>query len=396
MEQIFEEACAERTIPGAVLLAANGTGTFKYENVFGSSSLKDASAKTPLRMDTMMWIASCTKLLTSIAALQLVDRGQLKLDDDVGSILPELTNLDILNGFEEDKPQLTKATNKITLRLLLTHSSGLAYDSSDPLLNQWRAFKGEGISPGTTILECYLTPLLYEPGTAWSYGPGLDFVGLMIERVTGSTLQEYLEKNIWQVLGITDMAFHLEQHEDLRERLADMSMRDPSGGQAIHSPDRSWRGDFTDNSGGAGLYSSASEYFRVVQAVLQNDERLLKRSTVEVMFKPQLTEQSRVSLMKTLARPEFAAPMGGLSGEVKKDHSLAGLLQMDDVPGGWKKGTLTWGGMPNLTWFVDRKSDLCGLYASQILPYGEPRSLEMRDVFIKALYEQAEGGSIRM
>lgn len=77
----------------------------------------------------------------------------------------------------------------------------------------------------------------------------------MIERVTGSTLQDYLETNIWQVLGIKDMAFHLEQREDLRERLADMSTRDPSGGQAIHSADRFWRENFTDDSGGGGLYS---------------------------------------------------------------------------------------------------------------------------------------------
>lgn len=125
MEEIFEKACAEHSIPGAVLLAANSSGmhssllccevhshllrgSFKYENVFGSSSLKDLSSKPALKMDDVMWIASCIKLLTSIAALQLVDRGQFTLNDDVGTILPELANLDIITGFKDEKPQLTK------------------------------------------------------------------------------------------------------------------------------------------------------------------------------------------------------------------------------------------------------------------------------------------------
>lgn len=140
MEQVFEEACKEHIIPGAVLLAANGSGTlyqslerrltsylilgtFKYENVFGSRSLKDISAKNPLKKDDIMWTASCTKLMTSIAALQLVERGSLSLDEDVASILPELTNLDILTGFEDDRPQLTKASDKITLRYAISRLS---------------------------------------------------------------------------------------------------------------------------------------------------------------------------------------------------------------------------------------------------------------------------------
>ncbi|KAI4114730.1 MAG: hypothetical protein LQ338_007962 [Usnochroma carphineum] len=397
MEQVFEEACKEHIIPGAVLLAANGSGTFKYENVFGSRSLKDISAKNPLKKDDIMWTASCTKLMTSIAALQLVERGSLSLDEDVASILPELTNLDILTGFEDDRPQLTKASDKITLRLLLTHSSGFCYDSLSPLLQQWRRSRGERLHSGTTTLERYMMPLVHEPGTAWAYSPGLDFVGLMIERASGSTLGEYMAKNIWQVLKINDMTFHLKQREDLRQRLVDMSIRDRSSPRAVYTPDDGLGSeDYISDSGGAGVYSSAPDYFKVVLAVLQNDERLLKKATVDEMFKPQLSEQSLASLTETLAKPEFGAPLGGLPAQVKKNHSLAGMLPMDDLPGSWRKGTLTWGGMPNLTWFVDRESDLCGLYATQILPSGEPKSLEMRDVFQKAMYEKLHNRTAKM
>ncbi|KAL8696750.1 MAG: hypothetical protein Q9201_007499 [Fulgogasparrea decipioides] len=290
----------------------------------------------------MMWIASCTKLVTSVAALQLVENGRLGLDDDVGQILPEIAELDIITGFDAGKPQLAKRQNKVTL------------------------------------------------------SSSIDFVGLMVERVTHLSLQEYFAQNIWQVLGVNDTTFHLDQRDDLRNRLTDMSMRDPSGGLAIHNPNRFWSLEVTDDFGGIGLYSSAPEYFKFVHAILQNDERLLKKSTVEEMFKPQLSDKSRASLMETLASPTLGPAMGGLPPELEKDHGLAGLLQMEDLPDSREKGTLTWGGMPNLTWFIDRDADLCGLYASQLLPTGEPRSLEMREVFQKAMYQRAKQGVTKM
>lgn len=228
---------------------------------------------------------------------------------------------------------------------LLTHSSGLIYEIVSPLLQKWRAFRNESPTPGTTILEAYVTPLIYEPGTAWSYGPSLDFVGLMIERVSGSTLQDYFEKNFWPVLGIKDMTFHLKDGEDLRDRLTDMSARNPAG-QAIYTPDCFSSENMVGNFGGIGLYSSAPDYFKVVLAVLQNDERLLKRATFDEMFRPQLSEAARGSLMETLAIPEMAALMGCLPAEI---NSLAGLLQLDDTLTR-RKGTLTWGGAPNLIW----------------------------------------------
>ncbi|KAL8728318.1 MAG: hypothetical protein Q9166_005461 [cf. Caloplaca sp. 2 TL-2023] len=350
MEEAFERACAEYKIPGAILLAANTSGTFKYEHVCGSSSLQDASSKPPLKMDNVMWIASCTKLMTSIAALQLVQRGHLELDNDVSWILPELADLDILTGFVDDNPQFIKAKNKVTMRLLLTHSSGICYDFMSPLLAQWRAYRNEGMSSGKTVLEAYTVPLIYEPGTAWSYGPGVDYAGLIIERISDLSLQEYFMKNIWQTLGIKDITFHLDQKDDLRTRLTDMSMRDPLTGQAVYSPDRFWNGDATGDFGGLGLFSTAPEYFKLVQAVLRQDKWLLTESNFEEMFRPQLTDESRASLMAILARPEIGAPLGGLPGEMKKDYGLAGLLLLEDLPDSRRSGTLTWGGMPNLTW----------------------------------------------
>ncbi|KAI4256415.1 MAG: hypothetical protein LQ352_002091 [Teloschistes flavicans] len=317
--------------------------------------------------------------MTSIAALQLVERGQVGLDDAVSSVLPELADPDILTGFEDGKPQYTKAKNKITLRQLLTHSSGLIYDFMSPELQKYRASRNESIQPGHTILETYLTPLIYEPGTAWSYGPSHDFAGLMVERISKRRLGDYLAENVWKVLGIKDTTFHLSDREDLRSRLTHMSLRDPSaagGAPTVHSPERFWSSsDRQDDYGGAGLYSTAPQYFKILQAVLRRDERLLRNSSFDEMFKPQLNEGSHAAFMAMLARPEYGPPLGALAVGLEKDYGLAGLLQMEDSPDSMRKGTLMWMGGPNLTW---------------VFPSGDADSVEMRGVFERTMYERAK------
>lgn len=165
MEQTFESAWAAHDIPGIVLLATSRDGTIQYTGTFGNLSVADNNSG-PITPDAPMWIASCTKLVTTIAALQCVERGLLTLDADVTPIIPELADIDILTGFDASgKPTYIRAQNKITLRMLLTHSSGLAYDLFNPMIQKWRRSRGEPIGHGTTTLKRYLGPLLYEPGT---------------------------------------------------------------------------------------------------------------------------------------------------------------------------------------------------------------------------------------
>jgi CubicO group peptidase (beta-lactamase class C family) len=165
MEEAFRAAVHSHTIPGVVLLASSRDGKFQYSNSFGNLSIADANS-APISADSPMWIASCTKLLTTIAALQCVERGLLALDADVSPILPELRDPDILTGFDaRGQLMYVKAYNKIMLRQLLTYSSGLVYDMFNPTIQQWRASQGQPIEPGVTIRERYLGALPYEPGT---------------------------------------------------------------------------------------------------------------------------------------------------------------------------------------------------------------------------------------
>jgi CubicO group peptidase (beta-lactamase class C family) len=249
-ETAINEAIATHEIPGCVLVSTNRDGThslpflpqpypehllttpgsFKYAKPFGSTSMKPENAK-PLGLDTVMWVASCTKLMTSICAMQLVERGLVSLDESVYKHIPELEDFKIIKGFEEGsgKPIEEKPTVPITLRMLLTHSSGLTYDATHPLTIKWLAYHKRESGSSGKLLERFSAPLVFEPGESWTYSPSIDYAGLLVERVTGKTLEEYMKTNLWEPLGIKDMTFNLGRRPDMKEKLADMSVRDETG-----------------------------------------------------------------------------------------------------------------------------------------------------------------------
>jgi len=318
----------------------------------------------------------------------------------VTPILLELKDKDILKGFDEKtgKPITVKATKTITLRMLLTHSSGMSYDIFNPILQKWRASQGHTLGSGTTVAERHNCPLLYEPGTSWDYSPSVDWAGKMVERVNENIgLEDYMRKHIWEPLGIKDMTFFFRKRPDLRQRMISTSVRDPEGsGKLIYKPDpASIDRDLEDAMGGGGCFATPREYFKVLKAVLQNDGTLLKRESMDELFKPQLSELSHQTLQKGMLDPELSL-RGGLPLGTKVNWSLTGLLLLEDLPGWRRQGCLNWGGMPNLHWGVDRKAGLCILYSSQILPPGDPKSFEMIEKFERNVYEHGADAQSRI
>jgi CubicO group peptidase (beta-lactamase class C family) len=398
MEKTFEEACASQEIPNAVLLATDREGKFTYSKTFGSLSLGEGAPA--VQVDSPMWIASCTKLITTISCLQCVEKGQLTLDNDLSTLLPEVKDIEIITGYDEnDKPTLVQAKNKITLRLLLTHSAGMAYDLFSPPMMKWRKYNGQRIAPGTTIKERYLHPLLYEPGTGWEYSPAIDFAGLCVERATGKKLEEHMTENIFTPLGIKDMTFFVDERPDMKERMPAMTWRDTATGKATQERPTSEgvpAATPTEAMGGGGITASPTEYIKILHAILKNDGTLLKKETVDMMFQPHLTPESKEGFMKLLAIPEFNQMVGNLPQDVSKDWGLGGMLIEGDFPEWRSKGTMSWGGMPNLIWFIDPVAGLCGLYASQILPPGDLKSVEMSTLFEKEMYARYKKDSARL
>ncbi|KIW17991.1 hypothetical protein PV08_02277 [Exophiala spinifera] len=384
MEELFETACSNSDIRGAVLVAASADDTFQYQQAFGR-----ASSESDLTLESTFWIASCSKLVTSIAALQCVEKGLVKLDDDVTSILPEIKDIDILRGFDESlgRPILGKCQNTVTLRGLLTHSTGLGYAFSNPLLIRWRAYQNKSTAlPASEFEKNYFMPLLHEPGESWVYGTGIEWAGILIERIVGTNLQSYLQQHVWDPVGVKDMTFHLEQRPDIQARLSCMSVR-LSSSKIDWTTERVVPDPIHHELGGVGIYSTALDYLKIMKSILANDGRLLQGQTVDEMFRPQLTSNSAKALCDLVAAKETSTGFG-VPQCVSVDHGLAGMLILEDIQTGRKSGSMSWGGYPNLKWWIDRKTGLCGLYASQLIPPGDAMSVKMYEIFQAEMYKR--------
>jgi CubicO group peptidase (beta-lactamase class C family) len=265
--------------------------------------MKPGNAK-PIQLNTVMWVASCTKVMTSICAMQLVERGLVSLDEPVYKHIPELESFTIIKDFEEGtgKPIEEKHTVPMTLRHLLTHTSGLTYDATHPKTIAWLAYHKKQSNTDGKLLERFSAPLVAEPGASWAYGPSIDYAGLLIERITGKTLEGYMKTNLWEPLGIKDMTFFLSSRPDMKARLADMSIRNEEG-KVRHTDGRmpyldGEGNEVKDCMGGQGTFTSAEEYIKVIHALLttDTDEKILKKETVEQFFSPQLGKESAATL----------------------------------------------------------------------------------------------------
>ncbi|KAF2854369.1 beta-lactamase/transpeptidase-like protein [Plenodomus tracheiphilus IPT5] len=392
-ESTINDAITAYDIPGCVLVASNRDSSFSYAKVFGNASLKEGSER-PIQLNTVMWTASCTKLMTSLCCMQLVERGLVSLDEPVYKQIPELETLNVISGFDDSgAPIETRQTKPITLRLLLTHSSGLTYDVMHPSTIAWLQYHKQPLRTSGKLLERFNVPLVFQPGESWIYGSSIDYAGLFVERVTGQTLEAYMKTNIWERLGIKDMTFHLSSRPDMKERMADMSLRDPSTKKARHTdtpmPYVDGEGkECSDCFGGQGVFTSAEEYLKVVKAVLMNDEneKLIKRETLEKFFAPQLGEGSKKTLNMLLQDDMTSRAMGNTPNSITKDWGLGGILLDSDIPSGMKAGTMIWGGAPNLKWWCDRKTGICGLYAGQVWPPGDAKVAELNEKFEEGIY----------
>lgn len=239
-----------------------------------------------INLDSTFWGFSCTKLLTTIAVLQCVENGLIGLDDPVDGVLPELREPDIITPEPDGSFKLTPAKNKITLRHLVTHTSGLSYDAMHPILVAWRNSRGEApqVMSGK-IPEAYALPLLFEPGSSWVYGAGLDWAGLLVERLNNIRLAGYMHKRLFWPLSLDRSTFRPTTRPDVRENLAQMWSRSDTGDLTpVPSP---YPLQARNDSGGMGLITSTSDFVAILHDLLKDKPVLLKKETVAEMFIPQ-------------------------------------------------------------------------------------------------------------
>lgn len=221
-----------------------------------------------------------------------------------------------------------------------------------------------------TVVERFTYPLIFEPGTSWSYGTSIDWAGKVIERVTGQTLELLLQTGIAKPLGLTSLTFFPFEKDSLSGKVPALTARMPDGNLMLHT-EPFMNIDPIDGMGGHGGYANLGEYIKVLRSLLANDGQLLKTETVETMFTPQLSPESSKALSTVMQGPISALFIGEWKPETEVNWGLGGILLMKDGDGRRKKGSLSWGGVANTFWLVDREADLAVTFGTQVLPPGD-------------------------
>ncbi|KAF2421035.1 beta-lactamase, partial [Tothia fuscella] len=381
-------------IPGLVFVSVDKNGKTLASHFSGKRA---PSSPEPMTEDTVFWIASCTKMITGLACMQLVEQGKIDLDDAqaVYKLCPELEKVKVIDG---DK--LLERKGDITLRMLLTHTAGFGYEFFDPRIQEFGrnsdveeglGVKGVGYQVFSGDERDILKmPLVNQPGQIWEYGINVDWAGIIVERLTSLTLNDYFQQHIFKPLGLENISFFPSKH--MKSNVATMLQRSPDGKTTTR--DHLYRRALlaqTDhekkhifNSGGAGCFAKPAEYIQILAAFLnggvsaKTGNRILKSETIDLMWTnqiPQFPNFARGNTVPpadlTLANPapEFY-PQGG---DPPQGWGLSFFLTIAPGETGRGANTAWWAGISNQFWWCDREKGVAGMMCGQILPFGDPQ-----------------------
>lgn len=379
VDQVLMRAVDAGVAPGVVALAADDGGVVYA----GACGVREIGTAAPMTLDTVMWIASMTKAVTSVAAMQLVEQSRIGLDEPLGKRIPELASLQVLDGFDDGGvPRLRAARRPVTLRQLLTHTAGFAYHIWNAETRRYLDYAGI-----PTIGECKTvtlgTPVVFEPGERFEYGISIDWVGKVVERLSGQSLEDYFREHIFGPLAMNDSGFLLRPEQ--RTRLASMHERQPDGSLAAIEFEMSQQPEFF--MGGGGLYSTGSDYLRFLRMLLGDGEldgvRVLRPETVAEMGKNHIGDLSVGRI--TTAMPASSNDFEFFPGLDKK-WGLAGMITMEDAPTGRSAGSLAWAGLANTYFWIDPSKRITGVLLTQILPFADTRVLDLFEQFERGIY----------
>jgi methyl acetate hydrolase len=361
----LKDAVASGDVPGVAAAAATDKGVI-FEGGAGV-----------LRPDSVIWIASMTKAVTAAAAMQLAERGKLSLDTPAAEVVPEIGTKGVLEGFDSSgKPMTRKPKQPITLRHLLTHTSGLGYDTWDADILKYRQVTGIP-AIGSCQNVALTTPLLADPGERWEYGISIDWVGKLVEAASGQRLDRYMTENIFAPLGMADTGFAIGPAQRLRK--AGMNTRSPGGFTAIEH-EINQTPEF--HMGGGGLYSTVDDYLKFTQALLAGGGAILKPETVKAMAQNHLPDGVLCRPLKSQL-PNLSADMAFVNG---MKWGLSFMINPTAFPGRRSADSLTWGGLANSYYWIDPVKKVTGVWATQLLPFYDPRAIAAFEAFERAVY----------
>ncbi|PQE13822.1 beta-lactamase protein [Rutstroemia sp. NJR-2017a BBW] len=309
-----------------------------YSAAYGS---RDLARSQPVTTDSVFWIASLTKLSTAIASLTAVEKGLITLDQNVREIVPELAQLEVLEGFDEDgTPRLRNCTSPITLRQLLSHSSGFVYDKQHEGLQRWAAYVGKTEHT---------------------------FTGSYVEVVAKQNLEAFMKANIWDPLGMDSTTFQPWTRPDLEARLVELAFRTPTG--TVVKGKSPYAYPALDCCGGVGLYSTPADQTKLLSALVNGGSSIMSAASMKELLGPQTSDPSHfLAVVCGTNRAHLGQtwPEGAVG-----DFGLSSSINADDFPGRRAAKSANWQGMPGVHAWLDPKTGLAGLFVTQLLPPGD-------------------------
>ncbi|MGP3707671.1 serine hydrolase domain-containing protein [Gordonia paraffinivorans] len=367
-------------IPGVVAGVTTDRRTVHLDAV-GVRSIDDGS---PMTTDSVFVLFSTSKAITATVALQLVERGELDLHAPASEYAPAIGDLQVITGFDADgTPRSRPTASPITTHHLLTHTAGFGYSFFN---ETYRRLETEHRQPSisTATMAALRTPLLFDPGTRWEYGSNIDWAGQVIEGITGRRLGEEMHDRVFAPLGMSDTGFH--HTESTRHRHVTMHHR--RGDDLVAEPWREPPAAPEVQMGGQGLHSTVGDYLRFMRMWLadgrsDSGERILSPETVAMAMRNHLGDL-RIHRLPGLD-PRLTNDAEFFPG-MTKSWSYAFMINDSDAPTGRPAGSQSWAGLANLYYWLDPLNKIGGFWATQVLPFFDPASVEGYLDFESAVY----------
>ncbi len=386
-DALLAAAVANGDVPGVIAAVTTANGTI-YE---GAAGVRVQGQSALMGQGTVVWLASMTKPIIGAAAMQLVEQGRVALDEPAAKIIPEFANFKVLTGWDAQGELLTRPPKTaITLRHLLTHTSGLVYDTWNPDMARFQ--KVNNIPRAGSGLERSLRlPLAFDPGARWEYGVNIEWTGKLIEAVSGKRLGQYLIDHLTGPLGMTSTGFKITP--DMRARLAKVHQRGADGGLTVTDFEINQTPEF--EPGGGGLYSSAQDYLRFMRMILNGGRgedaagmasqgnQVLRPKTVALMSKNAMGDL-RVRMLPT-QNPALSLDAEFFPG-TPKTWGLSFMINEETAPTGRSTGSLAWAGLPNTFFWIDPVKKIGGVILMQVLPFVDQRALSLFTRFESGVY----------
>jgi CubicO group peptidase (beta-lactamase class C family) len=375
LDQYLEQAIATTHIPGLVALVTSKDSII-YESAYGKMDVANNKAMTT---DTIFRLASMTKPVTSVAVMMLEEEGRVNLDDPIADYLPELANREVFTSFNLENGSYTSAPakNEITIRHLLTHTSGLGYAFSSPVLAKAMGFDRNSIATDH--------PLLHEPGEKWTYGESTRGLGLLVEKISGQDLYAFMRERIFSPLDMDDMFFVIPADKVARTVTVHQSdgqmMVEQANPDVISFPVR----------GDGGLSGTASDYSKFIRLILNGGSlghsgQLLRTQTVELLGQNH-TGKVKVELMP-IANPSRSKPFP--LGAGIDTYGLGFQVTGSQIPDMRSPGSMAWAGIYNTEFWIDPEKEIGAVLLMQVLPFYDEAAIEVLQGFEKRVYQNLE------